>query len=170
MVLLSSIGFQKTFKMILQFPALIMAPVFSYWTFGDPTFCHKRNYEGRLKASFRFTWGNCFITAMGNLGLFLVHLSSRHLVQDFTFNLQYHIVSCTCLVLSWITLILLHNLQKWQKCCCAFCQLDQVYQKSALDPDNPDELIDLSHDKENMQVMRTLFGRMNSIVNGSIFE
>ena len=53
-------------------------------------------------------------------------------------------ISGSCLVLSWITLIILQNLQKCQKVYCSCCQCDQVFQKTALDPDNPDELIYLS--------------------------
>ena len=117
--------------MIIMYPALLLTPVFSYWTFGDPKGCCKGNPESKLKVSFRLTWVNLAITALGSLGLFLIH---------FSLNIFYFI-SWSCLILSWITLIILHNLQKCQKCCCTCCQFDQVYQKTFLDPNNPDELV-----------------------------
>ena len=52
------------------------------------------------------------------------------------------------LILSWISFIILHNLQKCQKCCCTCCQFDQVYQKTFLDPNNPDELVYVSKTPE----------------------
>ena len=127
-----------------MYPALLLTPVFSYWTFGDPKGCCKGNPESKLKVSFRLTWVNLAITALGNLGLFAVHFSMKKLgfsdIESFD-NMQFYVGSCSCLVLSWITLILLNNLQKCQKCCCTCCQFDQVYQKTYLDPNNPDELI-----------------------------
>ena len=32
--LLVAVGFKKTFKIIINYPAMIITPMFSYWTFG----------------------------------------------------------------------------------------------------------------------------------------
>ena len=186
-ILLSSVGPKNSFKIIFQYPAIILTPVFSYWTFGDPRGCCKRNPDNKLKMSFRLTWGNTILTTFGNLGLFLAHF----LTKDFskltaTFNLDLHIVSGSCLVISWITLIFLQNLQKVQKCCFSCC-CGQVFQKTALDPNNPDELIDLSEPvpqdiemelqiqpkKDNLDMsiledIRTLRQKMKNVVSGLV--
>ena len=116
-----------------------MTPVFSYWTFGDPKGCYKRNTQNILKISFRSTWGNVALTTLGNLTLLLINSFTKDL-PSFSADQEkeqntLHIIFALCLVISWITLILLQNLQK--------CQSDQVFQKTALDPNCPDELIEL---------------------------
>ena len=93
------------------------------------------------------------MTASGYLGLFLVHFFTKDLSgplireaygQHKPSILGLHIISGSCLVLSWITLIILQNLQKCQKICCSCCRKDQVFQKTALHPNNLDELIYIS--------------------------
>ena len=143
-ILTTSIGLRKSIKMIILYPALVLTPVFSYWTFGDPNGICRRNADQKLKVSFRLTLGNIIITTFGNLGLFLVHFFTKDLSKCFTDNLELHIISATSLVLSWITLIILQNLQKYQNFFCSCFRMAQVFKKTALDPNNPDKLIDLS--------------------------
>jgi len=192
-ILFSNIGPKNSFKIILQYPAIVLTPVFSCWTFGHASGCCKRNPDNKLKVSFRLTWGNVVITAVGNLGLFLVHFFTKDLLSPPLVNsdgepsnLLFHIVSGSCLVLSWITLIILQNLQKCQKVCCLCCQNDQVFQKTALDPNNPDELIYLSKpvpqeielevqvqptednlDPSILEDMRTLPKKLKNVASGS---
>ena len=190
-ILFSSLGPTKSLKMILQYPAIILTPVFSYWTFGNTISCCKGNSDNKLKVSFRLTWINSIITTFGNLGLFLVHFFSKDLshyhVLD-SFNLFLHIISGSFLVLSWITLIILQNLQNCQKACCSFCQNNQVFQKTALDPNDPDKLIYLTklvtqeietevqvqHTEVNLdhsvlEDIRTLSKKMKNVASGSVF-
>ena len=194
-VLLTSLGPKHFFKIILQYPAFILTPVFSYWTFGShPEDCCKRGNENNLKISFRLTWRNVAITTLGNLSLFLIHFFSKDLPNSKFFsatqpNILLHIISAMCLVLSWITLIILQNLQECQMYCCSCCQSDQVFQKTGLDPNNPDELIDLMEWKihetqdnklipsngENelshsiLEDVRTLSMKMKNVASGSVF-
>ena len=188
-ILFSSVGLRNSFKIIAQYPALVLTPVFSYWTFGDPKGCFKKNPDNKLKVSFRLTWGNIILTTIGNLGIFLVHFfTKKEWSRAFTGNMIIHIISCSFLVISWITLIILQNLQKCQKICCSCCRSDQVFQKTALDPKNPDELIDLSKplpqeieleiqaqltednsDPSILQDIRTLPKKLKNIVSGSVF-
>ena len=175
--------------MIIQYPALLLTPVFSYWTFGDLKGCCKGNPESKLKVSFRLSWGNFVITALGNLGLFAVHFSMKESVDkdgNLTENMAYYIISCSFLVLSWITLIILHNLQKCQRCCYTCCCHE--YQKTYLDPNNPDELVYPSKTLEqeeiemvvqvpqskknpelsNLQDIRTLPRKLKNLASGSV--
>merc|ERR1712107_115256 len=80
-ILFSNIGPKNSFKIILQYPAIVLTPVFSYWTFGDPKSCWRRNPDNKLKVSFRMTWGNVVMTVFGNLGLFLVHFFTKDLLS-----------------------------------------------------------------------------------------
>ena len=133
------------------------------------------------------SWGNVIITSIGNICLFTAgmiakyHVFARHIVPL--------IVQLTPLVLSWISFIILHNLQKCQQCCCTCCQFDQVYQKTYLDSHNPDELIELSRPieqdviemvvqdpliRENPQQstledLTTLPKKLRNIASGSVF-
>ena len=138
--------------MILRYPAIALTPIFSYWTFGDPDVIEAaaagstiRNPDIKLKVSFRLTWGNAILTTFGNLGLFLVHIFTRDLSTNwFNENVLLHSISVLFTVLSWITLIILQNLPRCQKVCFSYCQNDQVFQKTALDPNFPEKMIDLS--------------------------
>ena len=140
-ILFSSIGLENSLKIIFQYPALILTPVFSCWTFGDPKACCKRNHGNKIKVSFTLSWGNMIITTVAHLALFLVHF----FMKDFSDNLLPHLISSSFLLLSWITLKILQDLQKFQRFCCSYCQSDQVFQKTILDPNSPDELIDPSN-------------------------
>ena len=137
------------------------------------------------------------MTAIGNLSLFLVHfftkdllsrpLIGRYASRAYPSNLCFYIISGSCLVLSWITLIILQNLQICQKICCSCCQSDQVFQKTALDPNNPDELIYISKpvpqdiemevqanpsqgnlDPSILEDIRTLPKKLKNIASGSV--
>ena len=73
--------------------------------------------------------------------------------------------------------------------CCSCCQSDQVFQKTGLDPNNPDELIDLMewkiHETQDNELIpsngenelshsiledvRTLSMKMKNVASGSVF-
>ena len=83
-------------------------------------------------------------------------------------SLSYH-------VLSLIVLKIMHDLRIRQKHC--HCKGCQVFQKTYLDPNKPDELIDpfkpSEADLENPQVsyledVSTIFKRLNNVTSGSI--
>ena len=148
-VLFSTIGSKKSCKMILQYPGLILTPIFSYWTFGDPKGCCKRNPENKLRVSFRLTWGNLIITSIGTIAVITDSIIMIHNARGDEEMISLGLVLFSPLILSWITFIILHNLQKCQRRCYTCLQFDQVYQKTYLDPDNPDKLIDTSKPLEH---------------------
>ena len=192
-ILISSVGLKNTFKIIVQYPAIVLTAVFSYWTFGDPKHCCNKNAENRLKVSFRLIWINAVLTAFENVGLFLIHffrkdMSGPLFVHGDPTNLFFHIISFSFLMLSWMTLIILQNLPKCQRYCCYCCQSNQVFQKTALDPNYLDELIYLSKpvsqdikmevqnqptednlDPSILEDLRILHKKLKNVASGSIF-
>ena len=179
-----SAGIQKSLKIIFQYPGLLLSPVFSYWTFGKSNICCKRNSENQFKVSFRLTWINAVITALGIIGLSTADLLRQRNSQMYLLD---HMTSWSCLVVSWITLIILNILPKCQKFCCTSCPL--AYQETYLNPDNLDELIDPSsenpkqqdielvvqsqHSREicqpsNLEDIRTLPKKLKNLASGSV--
>ena len=83
--------------------------------------------------------------------------------------------------------MILQNLQKCQNICCSCCQSDQVFQKTALDPNIPNELIYLSKplpqdiemvvqaqptednlDPSIVEDMRTFPKKLKNVASGSV--
>lgn len=174
--------------MSLKYPALLLTPVFSYWTFCGTGGSSKRKPDSMLKISFRLTYGNVFITTFCHLGLFAVHFFKVLVhTSKINENLKFYIASFSCLIISWITLIILLNLQKCQNSYCKCCP--QVFQKTHLDPNNPDVLIDpLKHfELEDIEMVvqvpfiqkgskysflediRTLPKKLKNVASGSVF-
>ena len=120
-----TVGLTKSVRMVLQYPALLLTPVFSYWTFGDMTGFCMGNDKNHLQVSFRLTWGNVIITLMGNLGLVVAHSITKPLTYTWRGttlledSLHLHLVSGSCFVVSVFTLFILQKLQNCQRFCCA---------------------------------------------------
>ena len=150
MVLVTSCGMKKFFKITVEYPALFLAPVFSFWTIGNSNVCCTGHHENKIQVSFKLTYGNAILTSIVNLGLLLAHyLKTPGLVfgddgQEMTENMKFHIASCSCLIMSWVTLIILQNVQKCQKLCCSCCQENcfPVIQKTTLDIDDHIDVIE----------------------------
>ena len=88
--MLKNIGFKKTLSVFFQFPAILLMPVFSLWTTGSvgsssifpkcnssPT--TNENRSKRIYISFKNTWINLTITAIGSITYVV-------LCCDYTFN------------------------------------------------------------------------------------
>ena len=137
----ASIGFRKTLKTIVNFPAIILTPAFSYWVFGPvesfrcPTWC--RGGNSNLGVSFIHTWINVGLTVLGQVIFAIYTLAYRHQMLNFVvFSLPLH-------TLSIIMLILLQFLQKCNCCtCCTTGCCESITQRTLLDVDNPLEKID----------------------------
>ena len=131
----ASIGFRKTLKTVVNFPAIILTSAFSYWVFGPiesfscPTWCCGGN--SRLGVSFLHTWINCIITILGQLVFYIL------IDPDHNLRFLFSIPSLGCHFLSMIILILLQFLQKCN--CCKCCE--SITQRTLLDVDNPLEKI-----------------------------
>ena len=148
----ASIGFRKTLKTIVNFPAIILTPAFSYWVFGPvesfrcPTWC--RGGNSNLGVSFIHTWINVGLTVLGQVIFAIYTLAYRHQMLNFVvFSLPLH-------TLSIIMLILLQFLQKCN-CCTSSC-CESITQRTLLNVDNPLEKIEfqqrVSEEEHEMQV------------------
>ena len=73
-VFIKTCGFKNTAKLIWQYPAMILTPIFSFWTIGPKKTrsttksgcgCYTSN-DMRIGVSFFYTFINIFITIIGN--------------------------------------------------------------------------------------------------------
>ena len=126
-VLLSNIGPKRTLRLMFQFPALFLTPVFSFWTFGDKKGCFCKDQINRqIQLSFTLTWINFSLSVIVNTGLLINNLTKAGHVGHSVF----HIISCSCLVLSGFTL--------------QFMQYIKTLKRTVLDPDSPSQVIETS--------------------------
>ena len=127
----ASIGFQKTLKTVINFPAITLTPAFSYWVFGPveafscQTWC--RGGNSRLGLSFLHSWINFIITVSGQLVFVTLFEARTALINFLIISLPLHIFGA-------IFLILLQFLQK--------CNCESITQRTLLDVDNPLEKIE----------------------------
>ena len=136
----ASIGFRKTLKTVINFPAIILTPAFSYWVFGPvetlscPTWC--RGGNSRLGLSFFHSWMNFTITVLGQLVFTILTFQRDGLSNFLAFVCSVHIFGA-------ILLILLQFLQKCNCCkCCTSSCCESITQRTLLNVDNPLEKID----------------------------
>ena len=73
-VFIKTCGFKNTAKLIWQYPAMLLTPIFSFWTMGPKKTesttkscfgCYTSN-DMRIGVSFFYTFINIFITIIGN--------------------------------------------------------------------------------------------------------
>ena len=135
-----AIGIKKAFKIIWQYPTLILAPVFSIWTLGPVLISiGKRKC---LKISLLLTWGNFFITSGGILFfVFFYYFKKIGILHYYPHMLP--IIACSTLFLTFVSLFILVTLPKLKNSCCTCCQNKcfPIFQETCLDPESPFELI-----------------------------
>ena len=136
----ASIGFRKTLKTVVNFPAIILTPAFSYWVFGPVetfsclTWC--RGGNSNLGVSFTHTWINVGLTVLGQvIFAFLVYRPGDGYGDGVLL-----IISLSIHAFSIIMLILLQFLQKCN-CCTSSC-CESITQRTMLNVDNPLEKIE----------------------------
>ena len=96
--ILVSCGWKRAWKVALNFPAIILTPVFSFWTFGDKKggyFC-KTQTNRKIQLSFTLSWINFSLSVIANTGLLINNLTKA----SFLGHSIFHIISCSCLVFS----------------------------------------------------------------------
>ena len=79
-VFIKTCGFKNTAKLVWQYPAMILTPIFTFWTMGPKkttsttTSCCGRwsSNDMRIGVSYFYTFLNCFITMCGSLFCLLV--------------------------------------------------------------------------------------------------
>ena len=134
-------GKSKTWRVIKRFPAILLVPAFTFWTFGPSDkpvssscwgklgqrFKCKNN---RISISFALTWLNILITIIGLLtsnfvfsGNFVQGLFSKirwSLFGNFIQDL-FSKISWSLLIIAIILALLLQFLDYCKDCCCSRC-------------------------------------------------
>ena len=142
-VLIMSIGLKGTLKTIIKFPPIILTPIFSIWTIGPvmskKSVCGRTCCNGhqKLGVSICFTWINLLLTLASGFAYY------SHIGYSFRILL---LLSCPCLAIAMIFLILLQCLDKCPGCCCPClpcCESNcyPVTQFTYLDVNNMDIII-----------------------------
>ena len=116
--------------------------------------CSKKEPTEYLKVSWTLTWTNFIISSIGifvlwihkglKLGSFIPFFGLSDPLIFFAFADTF--VSIPLLIFNFFTLLLLQLLPKCKTSCCQFCQKHcyPVHQMTALDPNQPFELIEWS--------------------------
>ena len=175
----TSIGFRKTLKTVVNFPAIILTPAFSYWVFGPieslscPTGCRGSNSRlgaSFLRPSFLHTWINVGLTLLGQvIFVLIVDLSKTDHTKGFLFvslpimlgqspstGTSSTIFSIPLHILGIIMLILLQFLEKCN-CCTSSC-CESITHPTLLNVDNPLEKIKfqqrVNEEEHEMQIIQ----------------
>ena len=130
------IGFQKTIKTFLQFPALILMPVWTFWMIGPRSQlsilncrCKLGSNNKKLVVSFFWTWLNACLTILVQLIFFFIIVLPTITVGNKNQNIA---IMCSCSVcfLMILSLFLLIALQCLIPACCG-----KTIQRTVYDPD-----------------------------------
>ena len=129
MTLCLSLGIKKATTTVIAHPALVLTPVFSFWTFGPPTSggcCAYKKAEQRMNLSFRLTWINSLLTLCGTVGVVAIHetfISTYHPWDPYMdgWDSLFHfflIGTLPLFALAAICLLLIQFLERCSCCCC----------------------------------------------------
>ena len=136
---------------IINHPALVLTPAFSFWTFGAVRAdgcCAYRRKEPKICLSFRLTWVNFLMTIGGMAALFLYSIFYR--AREHVGSVAWHELILFIVFLITIAMICLLLIQfldkcKWLCCGCFCCCCWKKYenccfpmtQKIVYDTENP---------------------------------
>jgi len=139
-----SLGFRNAMSTMIDHPALVLTPAFSFWTFGPVRAngcCTYRRNEPKICLSFRLTWVNAFLTLAPMIPLIIseyFRIYEEGIVG---------IIMWLTLASSIISLLLIQFLDKckWLCCGCLCCCCWKRYedccfpmtQKLVYDTENP---------------------------------
>ena len=126
-----ALGIKKTIKCIIAQPALILTPIFCFWTFGpvkSDGCCAYRRSESKICLSFRLTWFNAIFSFCGTLGMVAVYESfitgrAPWSYVDMVLSIYLYLV---LFALAIICLLLIQIMDKCSCCCCCCCK-DKCY-------------------------------------------
>ena len=122
-VILASLGPKHAFKVAIQYPAIILMPIFTTWTFGPPSlkkYCTSSSETKLLKMSFPLTWLNLILTTL--LYTFINFQSSTF--AQFPLQIAVPFGTLPFIIVIWVTFIVVQLLEKYppsticQSCCC----------------------------------------------------
>ena len=93
-VFIKTCGFKNTAKLVWQYPAMILTPIFSFWTIGPKkTSSTKKSCHGcwssndmRIGVSYSYSFLNCFMTICGSLFCLLITHQNPYFFQCSSFG------------------------------------------------------------------------------------
>ena len=135
----ASLGMRKAFKTVINFPAMILTPAFSYWVFGpieNSSSCCKTTRTTRIGVSFLHSWINAGVTIVGQITYYyLVGVRISVFIYLLYISLGLHFISV-------LTLGLIQLLERCDKdsCCISSCCKSTI-QRTMLDVDDPSRQI-----------------------------
>ena len=116
-----ALGIPKATSTIIIFPAIVLTPAFSFWTFGpvSSTFCciYKKK-EPNIHLSYRFTWINALFTSCMTGGLLMYVQLGVQLKENYGPRIDGTSMfygSCALVLFPLVSLLLIHCLGK---CAC----------------------------------------------------
>ena len=148
MTLCLSLGIKKATTTVIAHPALMLTPVFSFWTFGPPTSggcCAYKKAEPKIYLSFKLTWINSILTLCGSFGVVAIfetflntypHRDPYYVHALFSYFL---IFTLPLFALAAICLLLIQFLDRCS-CCCCKCFKENclpMTEKIVFDTENP---------------------------------
>ena len=88
-VFIKTCGFRNTAKLVWQYPAMILTPIFTFWTMGPKktvsttTSCcgYGSSNDMRIGVSYLYTFLNCFLTIGGSLFCLLITHQNPYFFQ-----------------------------------------------------------------------------------------
>ena len=165
MTLCLSLGIKRATQAIIALPALILTPVFSFWTFGPQSsggYCaYKKMARQNIELSFRLTWINTLLTLGGSFGVAAIiynlekatRQENQLSMDQLNFCDSLHVNHSSCLEITRIfsysyllvfgfALIPLLLIQFLDKCSCFCCRCFKenclpMTEKSVYDTENP---------------------------------
>ena len=166
-----TLGPIKVFQLISRFPAIILTPLFSFWTISGVQCCVNGalgqavnspdlnvRSDKLLGISFCHSWINAFITLCFSIGGWtFTFLQSKSEVIGYSrifwgiWDPEYFIVICISIplfVISALLIILFQFHEKFNKCCCDSCCKIEI-EFTLLDMNEMDEIIDLKEREFN---------------------
>ena len=152
MTLYLALGIRKATSTVIAHPALIMTPIFSFWTFGPVKSggcCAYRRSEPKICLSFRLTWFNAVLTFCGTFGLVVAYEAFIKTEYSWSLNgvispydpvLFLFLIAFLPLFAFAVILLLLIQFMEKCSCCCCCCSKDECYpmtEKVVHDTENP---------------------------------
>ena len=109
-----TLGFRKATSTLTIFPAIILTPVFSFWTFGpvSPKYCCiYKIKEPNIHLSYRLTWINAIFTSGMTGGFLAAWFEFRYLGVPIYHHQEWQF-ACTFVLISLLSLVLIQFLPK----------------------------------------------------------
>ena len=155
-----ALGPKESLKISTKYPALVIMPIFTIWTFGPASFgkyCTSCCQKPLLKVSYPLTLLNLIIST---IPLFLsIDYDSRN-YNDFSWIPAF--LCFFCLAIIWFTFILLLLIEYCNKCLfCEPCSLCPTFEKTILDPKQPNEVIPWQMEDPAQYLLKWLLSTIN---------